>query len=346
MDERVNACEIMKRENRRVAALSWGAGDNSPPPKPSRIPGLDPSAKIPSSENIVENTEIAPQTYIIAQNAAVLAQLMKDNENRTFNPSVYTTPASVFNTLAVDIDSSKKDPSPNDLQTISLRTAILPASELFKLNQTIDNRSNLQHQSEENLMNSILPPVYPIPCEIIDTVEPQMYSIDPVYEKPIEDICKDDSLPLNSSHCDNQIGKSIVLDERIKSRIEYDTNIGSKGCIEHLDTLQTNYYNSLTRRTNPKNEGFDFIPKDDHLIRSMHSNTFERGTRSCFSSENNEPKSINLQRRDKEQFIAYVNDMLKHNISQGIAETNYQGNHEKQYYNEIKKKKPLRGRNS
>lgn len=28
----------MRRENRRVAAMSWGAGDDSAPPKPSRIP--------------------------------------------------------------------------------------------------------------------------------------------------------------------------------------------------------------------------------------------------------------------------------------------------------------------
>lgn len=31
-------CETMRRENRRVAAMSWGAGDDIPPPKPSRVP--------------------------------------------------------------------------------------------------------------------------------------------------------------------------------------------------------------------------------------------------------------------------------------------------------------------
>lgn len=44
----------------------------------------------------------APQTYIVAQSPAVLAQLMRENESRSVNPSAYTTPASVFNTLAVD----------------------------------------------------------------------------------------------------------------------------------------------------------------------------------------------------------------------------------------------------
>lgn len=28
----------MRRENRRVAAMSWGAGDEQPPPKPARVP--------------------------------------------------------------------------------------------------------------------------------------------------------------------------------------------------------------------------------------------------------------------------------------------------------------------
>lgn len=38
MEERVSDCETMRRENRRVAAMSWGAGDDMPPPKPARVP--------------------------------------------------------------------------------------------------------------------------------------------------------------------------------------------------------------------------------------------------------------------------------------------------------------------
>lgn len=30
----------MRRENRRVAAMSWGAGDENAPPKPARGPTL------------------------------------------------------------------------------------------------------------------------------------------------------------------------------------------------------------------------------------------------------------------------------------------------------------------
>lgn len=38
LEERVSDCETMRRENRRVAAMSWGAGDETPPPKPARVP--------------------------------------------------------------------------------------------------------------------------------------------------------------------------------------------------------------------------------------------------------------------------------------------------------------------
>lgn len=61
-------------------------------------------------------------TYIVAQNPEVLVQLLRENERRGLNPSVYTTPANAFNTLAVDFDaetneqaqfSTKSLPRPN-----------------------------------------------------------------------------------------------------------------------------------------------------------------------------------------------------------------------------------------
>lgn len=39
LEEKLSDSETMKRENRRIAAMSWGAGDgDDPPPKPSRTP--------------------------------------------------------------------------------------------------------------------------------------------------------------------------------------------------------------------------------------------------------------------------------------------------------------------
>nr|XP_022914028.1 focal adhesion kinase 1 isoform X5 [Onthophagus taurus] len=92
LEERSAAQETLKRENRRVAAMSWGSGeDMPPPPKPSRYPmqGVD-SVSLASGPT----TNPVSQTYIIAKNPEVLAHLMKENENRGFSPSAYTTPAS------------------------------------------------------------------------------------------------------------------------------------------------------------------------------------------------------------------------------------------------------------
>ncbi|CAL7934600.1 unnamed protein product [Xylocopa violacea] len=93
LEEKHQQQETMRRENRRVQAMSWGA-DDVPPPKPSRQP-----------QNTTDQSQLtaaAPvSTYIVAQSPEVLAQLLKDNQTRGVCPSVYTTPASPFNTLAV-----------------------------------------------------------------------------------------------------------------------------------------------------------------------------------------------------------------------------------------------------
>lgn len=64
-----------------------------PPPKPSRQPQNTTEQSLLSAAPV--------STYIVAQSPEVLAQLLKDNQARGVCPSVYTTPASPFNTLAV-----------------------------------------------------------------------------------------------------------------------------------------------------------------------------------------------------------------------------------------------------
>ncbi|XP_050094912.1 uncharacterized protein LOC126577381 isoform X3 [Anopheles aquasalis] len=137
MEERHSDCETMRRENRRVAAMSWGAGDDMAPPKPARGPiiGADGPTVPPG----------APITYLVASDPAVLAALMRENEQRGINPSAYTTPVSVFNTLAVDLDPNAP-PSNTDNQAakelavanLPLKTAPLPVTELHKLDPTIE----------------------------------------------------------------------------------------------------------------------------------------------------------------------------------------------------------------
>nr|CAI5832845.1 unnamed protein product [Callosobruchus analis] len=97
LEERSAQQETLRRESRKIAAMSWGPNDDFiPPTKPSRYPmqAVDPESY---SSSFVEESPVS-QTYIIAQNAEVLAHLMKENESRGFNPAAYNAPASVFNT--------------------------------------------------------------------------------------------------------------------------------------------------------------------------------------------------------------------------------------------------------
>ncbi|KAH8389250.1 hypothetical protein KR200_006662, partial [Drosophila serrata] len=143
IEDSISSSETLKREHRRVATMSWVGGDeiDIPPLKPSRamhdsdITGLMPK---------VEETTSIPQTYIIAQNPAVLAKLMMENQKRGINPAAYTTPASVFNTLAVGLDDSKSN--------VSLKTTKLPAADMLKLDPIAESERLLKSQCNASQM--------------------------------------------------------------------------------------------------------------------------------------------------------------------------------------------------
>ncbi|XP_017072933.1 focal adhesion kinase 1 isoform X2 [Drosophila eugracilis] len=106
IEDSINSSETLKREQRKVASMSWVGSDDIdiPPSKPSRamhdsdITGLMPE------------TTALPQTYIIAQNPAVLAKLMMENQKRGINPAAYTTPASAMhNVLGEKLRQQQKD---------------------------------------------------------------------------------------------------------------------------------------------------------------------------------------------------------------------------------------------
>ncbi|KAH1006697.1 hypothetical protein HUJ05_007405 [Dendroctonus ponderosae] len=125
LEERSSQQNTLRRETRRVAAMSWSSMDDvSPPPKPSRYPE---SVSIPNAES----GSPMPQTYIVAQNPEVLAHLMRENENRGITPAMYTVPASVFNTVAVEFD--KKDDIPDPV----LKTRLIPMGSLKKLDPEV-----------------------------------------------------------------------------------------------------------------------------------------------------------------------------------------------------------------
>lgn len=136
MEEKVSDTETMKRENRRIAAMSWGGESDEPPPKPSRTPMTDSTSKLFQLSSMdgekPEGESTAAMTYIVAQNPAILAQLMRENEKRGLNPSAYTTPASVFNVLAVEFDQTTENKPADE---IPLKTSTIPATELIPLQQ-------------------------------------------------------------------------------------------------------------------------------------------------------------------------------------------------------------------
>ena len=136
LEEKVSDSETMRRENRRIAAMSWGGGESDePPPKPSRTPMTDSTSKLfqlPLNEGDKVEIEAPAMTYIVAENPAILAQLMRENEKRGLNPSAYTTPASVFNVLAVEFDKTTENKPADD---IPLKTSKIPAMDLIPLQQ-------------------------------------------------------------------------------------------------------------------------------------------------------------------------------------------------------------------
>ncbi|XP_050668132.1 focal adhesion kinase 1 isoform X6 [Leptidea sinapis] len=85
-EERSTAWDTMRRENRRVAAASWG---EQAPPKPCR-----PAADRPAPMDATTGSSGGPQTYIVAQNPLVLAHLLRENQTRAIHPQAYVTPAS------------------------------------------------------------------------------------------------------------------------------------------------------------------------------------------------------------------------------------------------------------
>ena len=117
VEERRERDESMWRENRRIQAVSWGSsgsgnGEDLAPPKPSRVPAAYASVggAVASSSSHDVHLPSGPTTYLVAPNSEVLAQLMRDNENRA-DAGMYTAPASAFNTFTVEFTNSSSNPA-------------------------------------------------------------------------------------------------------------------------------------------------------------------------------------------------------------------------------------------
>ena len=111
-------------------SISGSTGsDDPPPPKPARFPVIgasDTTSLASLAGSVVNSVAPAPTTYIVAQNPEVLVQLLRENESRGISPSVYTTPASAFNTLAVDFEKTTTASPSSTTTTPSSQSASTP----------------------------------------------------------------------------------------------------------------------------------------------------------------------------------------------------------------------------
>ncbi|VVD00014.1 unnamed protein product, partial [Leptidea sinapis] len=106
-----------------------------------------------------------PQTYIVAQNPLVLAHLLRENQTRAIHPQAYVTPASVFNTVAVDFAQTLPEnidianPKPDEIIDIPLQTAPIPADKLHKLDPVVpDEITVVVAEGCDNLCQNIPSP--------------------------------------------------------------------------------------------------------------------------------------------------------------------------------------------
>lgn len=320
--------------------MSWNAGDDAPPPKPLRVPQqVDSSSMLSLGENPIA----PPQTYIIAQNAAVLAQLMRENENRPLNASAYSAPATVFNTLGVHVDVSKNEPVPNETPILPLKTVILPASELLKLNPMMDDNFHVNKSYATNTINTDeqtmtfipqinsqseharcqVPPIYPIPCEIINTKTQQIYIIDPIHKLTSK-------LPQSKPYSPTQPPSNEDSGKKSRSLERNASRISSLDRAQNSAQFKQLRSNSLTRQLSSSTEisasnysGCSFIinSRSGSLERGAGIRTMNYGFRSNSSECGNQNSSQNNQREslERNQNIGYSHKMMNiRNFHQGI----------------------------
>lgn len=329
--------------------MSWNAGDDAPPPKPLRVPQQADSSSMLS----LGETPIAPpQTYIIAQNAAVLAQLMRENENRPLNASAYSAPATVFNTLGVHVDVSKNEPLPNDIPILPLKTVMLPASELLKLNPMMDDNLHLnksyatntinadestmtfipQIQSQSDHARCQIPPNYPIPCEIINTKTQQVHTIDSVHRQTSK-LSQSKPYSTNQPPLSGDSGQKSRSLERNASRISSLDRAQNSAQFKQLRS------NSLTRQLSSGTEISASNYSGCSFIINSRSGSLERGagirTMNCgFRSNSSEcgsqnfPQNTQDESLERNQTVGYSHNMMNmRNFQRGCSERNHQGIH-------------------
>ncbi|XP_012152828.1 protein tyrosine kinase 2 Fak isoform X1 [Megachile rotundata] len=212
LEEKHQQQETMRRENRRVQAMSWGA-DDVPPPKPSRQPQ--------NATDQSQLTAVAPvSTYIVAQSPEVLAQLLKDNQSRGVCPSVYTTPASPFNTLAVQFqdedqvlttalvsdlpffdpavsepsashDTHSGDSTLSDTNLDSLESSDTPLMSSLGISETAQAQSPAANRKQQQKVKE-MQNLYAVSSKVVGSVTGDLYS-------PVQKFSTSSSIPVTTT---------------------------------------------------------------------------------------------------------------------------------------------------
>ncbi|KAL7299431.1 hypothetical protein TKK_0007674 [Trichogramma kaykai] len=157
IEERHQHQEHVRRENRRQHAMSW-VGDDAVPVAKSNSGGgggggplsRQTSADQQSSSAATAADQTAPvSTYIVAQSPEVLAQLMKESQARGVCPSVYTTPATPFNSLAVQFQDEE-----DKLLTTTACVADLPFADPCPSSSASSSSNNPEQQQQQSISSS------------------------------------------------------------------------------------------------------------------------------------------------------------------------------------------------
>ncbi|XP_031785611.1 focal adhesion kinase 1 isoform X3 [Nasonia vitripennis] len=150
IEERHQQQESVRRETRRVQAMSWVGGDEVQPAG-TKSAGLSRQ----SSSTTPDQSDLsAPvSTYIVAQSPEVLAQLMKESQARGVCPSVYTTPATPFNSLAVQFQDEDKVLTTAIVSDLPFAEALVPSSEA-QTSLTSDHSATLSESNLDSIESS------------------------------------------------------------------------------------------------------------------------------------------------------------------------------------------------
>lgn len=185
---------------------------------------------------------------------------MRENDTRTINPSAYTTPASVFNTLAVDIDlNTKSEPSIVEKNDLPLRTVILPAAELLKLDPIANDKAKVENDAyvtkdspskmsiPTNDPTSIQQSINSAPCELVGSQnqDPSMH-----YAYHFDMNAQQQNAGLA------QHFQSIPQNQQLNNNFIYSSSLQNQPFIpSNMNFFHQNTSNSLPPQQQPQSDG-------------------------------------------------------------------------------------------